>query len=561
MNSDRAQPPTSLRRAADPLVSFPTRATIVAVEAILLTVVFGETIVAIPRHLIGYEGSYLGKLVLFFAMVGAVLWTHFLGCRAEYREQVPPRWTLLCNAAVFLVVVATLAGVSSGAAASLLGERGGSLLLLGLLAIWLTTVVVAWAPDWTAIPTIVGRIVFVFTVLLLARFLGFFTSLYWRVTSEPTLRLVQWCLTPFAGDPVLRPEPYTIGTQAFSVKIFDSCSGHAGIGLITAVLTGYLWWFRDLHRFPQSLLLFPVGVVLSYLANVVRITALILVGIWISPEIADGGFHSQAGWIMFLVVATTVIGSARRMPFFTRTALFGGETTGEPVVDASGERVPATLSTRYLPTVTACLVPFLVLGATGMLTAAFTSGLNRFYPLRVIAVAWALWRLRGQFPTLPASGVVSPGAIGIGACTFALWMALEHGGGAADPDEVAALDPALLGEPWGTLWLLFRVAGYTITVPIAEELAFRGFLTRRCIDEDIERVPVGAFTWLSFAVSSVAFGLLHWPSWIAGTIAGVAFALALYQRRRLADAIAAHATTNALLSVWVIGTGTWNGWG
>ena len=87
--------------------------------------------------------------------------------------------------------------------------------------------------------------------------------------------------------------------------------------LITTLLAVYLWWFRRIHRFPQSLLLLPVGMLLMWLANVVRITALILVGIWISPEIAVDGFHSAAGWIAFLTVGLGIIWGASRSPFFT----------------------------------------------------------------------------------------------------------------------------------------------------------------------------------------------------------------------------------------------------
>jgi membrane protease YdiL (CAAX protease family) len=46
-----------------------------------------------------------------------------------------------------------------------------------------------------------------------------------------------------------------------------------------------------------------------------------------------------------------------------------------------------------------------------------------------------------------------------------------------------------------------------------------------------------------------------------GAIAGAAFALALYHRRRLVDAIVAHAATNALLAAYAITTGSWNALG
>ena len=334
------------------------------------------------------------------------------------------------------------------------------------------------------------------------------------------------------------------------------------------MLAGYLWWFRSIHRFPQSLLLFPVGILLIWMANVLRITALILVGIWIDPAIAVDGFHSQAGWITFLIVGLGTIWVAQQMRFFTilvpaDAGLPGGEARSpdhaiaSPPAPVAGS--PVEPGVLYGPSTVACLLPFLALTAVTILTQAFTSGFNYLYPLRVITVAAVLWSLRRHYA--PGREPISIVAVAIGVLTFLVWMALAPGYGLEDPEKVAAMDPAQLGQPSALLWLLFRVAGYTITVPIAEELVFRGFLARRLIDDDVERVPVGTFTWLSFLASSLAFGLMHGADWPRATLAGVAFALALYQRRRLADAIVAHATINACLAGYVIATGSWTEWG
>ena len=395
-----------------------------------------------------------------------------------------------------------------------------------------------------------------------------FTGLFWSYTGKTTVDLVETLLAPFAGAPVIRPETFVIGTDDFKVEIKKACGGFQGIGLITMMLAGYLWWFRSIHRFPQSLLLFPVGILLIWMANVLRITALILVGIWIDPAIAVDGFHSQAGWITFLIVGLGTIWVAQQMRFFTilvpaDAGLPGGEARSpdhaiaSPPAPVAGS--PVEPGVLYGPSTVACLLPFLALTAVTILTQAFTSGFNYLYPLRVITVAAVLWSLRRHYA--PGREPISIVAVAIGVLTFLVWMALAPGYGLEDPEKVAAMDPAQLGQPSALLWLLFRVAGYTITVPIAEELVFRGFLARRLIDDDVERVPVGTFTWLSFLASSLAFGLMHGADWPRATLAGVAFALALYQRRRLADAIVAHATINACLAGYVIATGSWTEWG
>ena len=108
-------------------------------------------------------------------------------------------------------------------------------------------------------------------------------------------------------------------------------------------------------------------------------------------------------------------------------------------------------------------------------------------------------------------------------------------------------------------WLAFRVVGSVITVPIAEELAFRGYLIRRLVASDFTTVRPGQFTWLSFVISSMLFGVLH-GRWLAGTLAGMAYALALYRRGEIVDAIVAHATTNALIAGFVLATGNWSLW-
>jgi CAAX prenyl protease-like protein len=105
-----------------------------------------------------------------------------------------------------------------------------------------------------------------------------------------------------------------------------------------------------------------------------------------------------------------------------------------------------------------------------------------------------------------------------------------------------------------------RGIGYVVMIPIVEELAFRGFLGRRLLSADFQSIPAGRFSWVPFLVSSVLFGAMHGQLWIAGTLAGMAFALALYRRGAIGDAVQAHATTNGLLMLYALTTGHWSAW-
>ena len=561
------QPSPAKPPALPPGRAFSCRAAIVILEMAVVVFCFPGPIATLRTDVLESTGFNRWRIVLLALVV--LLLNHVRNHAAEYRDSRFSRPILAWNGLSSVTLVACLWGMAGGFIEPVLGHWGQFLLVMAVAAVWGVSALAMWVPRLAQVPYFVGFAAFVTAILWASSSVEQFTGLFWSYTGRTTVDLVETLLAPFAGAPVIRPEPFVIGTDAFKVEIKKACGGFQGIGLILMLLGGYLWWFRQIHRFPQSFLLFPIGISIIWLANAVRITALILVGIWIDPDIAVDGFHSQAGWISFLVVGLGTIWVAQQMSFFSIRA--PADDVGLPMAEATspaGAAIAAPAAAAVTdgepavthgPSAVACLLPFLVLTAVTILTQAFTSGFNYLYPLRVIAVAAVLWSLRRHYR--PGPQPLSVVGIGIGVVTFLVWMALAPADGLEDAEKVAAMDPAQLGQPWALLWLLFRLAGYTITVPIAEELAFRGFLPRRLIDDDIERVPVGTFTWLSFLASSLAFGVMHGADWQRATLAGLAFALALYHRRRLSDAIVAHATTNAFLGGYVIATGAWTEWG
>lgn len=407
---------------------------------------------------------------------------------------------------------------------------------LGLLVLLLWAAALVPAARWLPLARRgLGPLLLGLGVGLAAWGAGQLTDSLWGPLSRWTFAVVRGLLTLLPVEVVCRPEESIIGTEQFGVQIAPECSGYEGIGLVWVFAGVYLWRCRHELRFPAALLLLPAATAAIWLFNALRIVALIAVGTWLSPEAARGGFHSQAGWLAFNGVALGMIVAARRVPWFRAAAA------------APSARPDATV---------AYLAPLLVLVLTMMLTGAFVSGFDWAYPLRVVLTGAALWHFRRSYTDLRWRW--SWAAAGFGAAVFVLWLALEPAPSAEATEGSAA---ALRGAPagWAALWLVFRVLGSVVTVPLAEELAFRGYLTRQLIASDFETVPPGRFTWLSFVVSSVLFGLLH-GRWLAGTLAGMAFALALYRRRQLADAVVAHAVANALLAAYVLAAGAWWLW-
>jgi exosortase E/protease (VPEID-CTERM system) len=360
---------------------------------------------------------------------------------------------------------------------------------------------------------------------------------------------VYYVLHVVSRTPTLNADERIVGMSGFEVAVEDSCSGSQGIGLIWLFLGGYLWLARRNLRFPQSLVLLPVATLIMWVANTFRIVALVCLGAWYSPAVAIEGFHSQAGWLIFICVSLALVFVTTRWRFFA--------TTTRVIKQPSPQAGPVSHQTATNHTAV-FLLPFLALTASMMITQAFSSGFDVFYPIRVIATAVALWIFRHEYRAMNWRcswvGVIA------GVAAFALWIGLEpfvaHDTSRSMPQ--GAFDA--LSPGWATVWLVFRVVGSVATVPIAEELAFRGFLLRRLISPDFSEVRPNEFRWVSLLVSSAAFGALHGERWLAGFLVGILFAIAQYRKGNLADAILAHAVTNALLSVYVLATKSWNLW-
>jgi len=142
----------------------------------------------------------------------------------------------------------------------------------------------------------------------------------------------------------------------------------------------------------------------------------------------------------------------------------------------------------------------------------------------------------------------------VGAGIFVLWIGIGH-----LLTTPVGMAPALIAMPSAQriAWLAVRIGAAVITVPMAEELAFRGYLLRRIESSDFEAVRFRSVGATALIFSAVAFGLEHGVLWLPGVMAGLAYAAVVMRTERFGEAVAAHATTNALLAVYVLMWGQW----
>ena len=370
---------------------------------------------------------------------------------------------------------------------------------------------------------------------LLAWFVGLESRPLWPVLAESTLFLSASLLSAFMDNVSVDAGEKLLGTDTFEVVVDSACSGIEGMGLVTVFLAGYLARFRREFVMRRAILLLPVGVGLAFLANSVRIAALVAIGSYVSADIAFGGFHSKAGWALFCAIALSLVFVLHHARFFSRGA-------------------PASAEDADNPTAGYCL-PLLAFLAVGLVSSMFAAGVDLFYAARVLAGGFTLWWLRRYYASIERSA--SWFAIGVGVAVFALWFAVSPHDAAASAalrerlDELSPLSRAM--------WIAFRVAGGVVVVPIVEELAFRGFLQRRLVELEFQELPYRRSTLFAVVISALAFGGLH-SAWLLGTLAGVAYSLITMHRGRLADAIVAHAVTNLGIAIAALGFGRYDLW-
>lgn len=353
----------------------------------------------------------------------------------------------------------------------------------------------------------------------------------WVQLPGATLHFTELLLRLTGEAVICRPAELLIGLESFSVQVTEDCSGYQGIGLIWLFLAVYLWVFREGLRFPQALLLIPLGTLAVYVMNAVRIAVLVLLGAHVSPKLALEAFHSQAGWIAFDAVGIGLVLVAQRTAFLSRQVVVVDPQT--PGRDASVWYV----------------APFLVLIGSAIGMAAFTDDPGVWYPVRIATAALALLLFRHRYSELRSAW--SWAATGTGLLVGGLWLlceATEDAGG-----------PIVLPAGWSAAgvwtWWVFRLVGTSVVVPVVEELAFRGYLMRRMDSLYFERLSLQAVSWKGVLGSSVLFGMLHPGHWVAGTAAGLLFALAARRRGRLLDGVVAHGVANALLAAVAVSTG------
>jgi uncharacterized protein len=182
----------------------------------------------------------------------------------------------------------------------------------------------------------------------------------------------------------------------------------------------------------------------------------------------------------------------------------------------------------------------------------------------VAPLAAAAWMSRGALGTR----LVNPfGSIVLGILVCALWVGPEilfpgyH--------EGWLFSNSMLGHPASTataaqksdvVFIVLRILTSVITVPILEELFWRGWLMRWLIGRNFEAVPLGKYDTLAFWAVAALFASEHGSFWDVGLATGLIYNWWMVRTKSMWDCILMHAVTNGCLAWYVLHYDRWMYW-
>jgi CAAX prenyl protease-like protein len=179
------------------------------------------------------------------------------------------------------------------------------------------------------------------------------------------------------------------------------------------------------------------------------------------------------------------------------------------------------------------------------------------YPIRVVAVTVVLLLWSRRLVHFKASRPVASAAVGV--LIFLVWVGPDllwpgYRSHWLFQNPLTGQIASSVAEHHRTAgaFLVWRMAGLVLLVPVVEELFWRAWLMRYMVSRDFERIPLGAYSAAAFWIGALLFASEHGPYWDVGLLAGIAFNWWMIRTRNLADCILAHAVTNACLGAYVL---------
>lgn len=379
---------------------------------------------------------------------------------------------------------------------------------------------------------------------------------FWQAVSQWTFMVSATGLEWLNQSVYVEAEAMLLGTDSFIVHIAPSCSGIEGMIINLAMSALFVLLHHRYLRLPRAFILIPIALGLSFLANCLRIVLLIIIGTHVSETLAVEGFHSVAGWLMAVALAFFVVFGLGSLKWFRKS--------DDSVSASTNPSQPMLTSDRQLPDPYAgALIPFIALLVGTLLMGLYTqSGPNPIYVVKALCMAGGLvWTRDRWWPLLMqelmrARSTVLFGliAFALGAAMAVVWAWMHPIDTQANGEFAASFVNLAVWQQ--SLWLVIRVFGACLMVPLIEELFFRGYVMSKLSGwvGDL-KWPDAARTIIPLLVSSALFAVMH-QAWLVAALVGLGYGL-IRLRMGLFAAVVAHGATNVMVVLIAFYTQQW----
>jgi exosortase/archaeosortase family protein len=216
-----------------------------------------------------------------FILVGQYVYKYIISSNLEYFLQSPHFWGWIKLGIVLLYVIALeLAVFGLSFNKYFIKEYRKEIILFIILSVSFFSLIYVIQGFWTLLSGIIGETSY--------RIFKIFSNNVTYVPYDISFSLVE------RGGPIL-------GLDGFKAVVGKQCSGIDSFLLFTSLYA--LIFILDYKRLkkPLTIALFFVGAIGMFLTNILRILLLFIVGAYWSPKFAVGMFHTNAGWILFIV--------------------------------------------------------------------------------------------------------------------------------------------------------------------------------------------------------------------------------------------------------------------
>ncbi len=178
----------------------------------------------------------------------------------------------------------------------------GGLVLLGLYFLSLSVAIIGYKNAKTLWHTYKKQSYFFAPLFIIGTILFIFFQKLWFFFSFAISKIL------YHSFNLIYPVSYQMATKGpilrlpnFAVSIGEPCSGIDSMLLFTAFYAAIFALDYSRIKKKPAIILFIVGFIGVYLVNILRLFLLLIIGIHISPEFAVGMFHTQAGWVLFVI--------------------------------------------------------------------------------------------------------------------------------------------------------------------------------------------------------------------------------------------------------------------